>query len=130
MNMESFPFVAVVLILMILLNRVLAVPQQIRLNKELATLKKRGPVSSVGLEKSFLGARIAVLICDKQGNILEAYNVGGISIVSKYRLDENFPYANCHDTKSKLEQKKKLSAQERAYLSAATYVEEGLSKMD
>ena len=75
MNMESIPFVAVAFILMILLNRVFAVPQQIRLNKELVALKKRGPVSSVGLAKSFMGARIAVLICDKSGRILEAYRV-------------------------------------------------------
>ena len=127
MNMQSIPFVAVAFILVILLNRILAVPQQIRLNKDLIALKKRGPVSSVGLAKSFMGARVAVLICDKTGQILEAYRISGRSIASGYSLDQSFPYTNCFEAKSTLEQKKKLSVQERAYLSAATYLVEGLS---
>lgn len=130
MNIESIPFVAVAFILMVLLNRIFAVPQQIRLNKELTALKKRGPVSSVGLAKSLMGARIAVLICDKSGQITEAYRVSGRSIAGGYRLDRSFPYTNCFEAKNALEQKKKLSVQERAYLSAATYLVEGLSGQD
>ena len=130
MNMDSFPFVVVILIVMILLNRIFAVPQQIRLNKDLAKLKRHGPIASVGVEKSFLGAKIAVLICDEEGHVLEAYRVDGKSVTSTYRLDEAFPYEDCFEAVNKLGQKDKLSTQERAYLSAATYVKEGLSSTD
>ena len=65
MGSQELFIVAAAFIFMIFLNRMLAVPQQIRLNKELIQLKKRGPVSSVAMEKSITGTRIAVLIADK-----------------------------------------------------------------
>lgn len=119
--------VAVICVFMIFLNRMLAVPQQIRLNKELVRLKQRGPVSSVAVEKGYTGARIAVLIADTDGRLLEAYRVGGRSIFSTYRR-EDLPYRDCYELKRALEDKKKLTRQERAYLTAANYLVNGLSK--
>ena len=120
--------VAIAFIFMIFLNRMLAVPQQMRLNQELIRLKKRGSVSSVAVAKSLAGARIAVLIADQDGQIQEAYRVRGWAITSGYQLDESFPYRDCYEAKQALEGKKKLTTQERAYLSAANYLVDGLSK--
>lgn len=128
MGSQELFIVAAAFIFMIFLNRMLAVPQQIRLNKELIRLKKRGPVNSVAVEKSITGTRIAVLIADKDGRILEAYHVQGRSIVSGYKLDKHFPYSDCYEAKRALEGKKKATTQERAYLTAANYLVDGLSK--
>ena len=66
--MGKYGSLALLLLLMVLLSRIFAVSQQMRLNKDLTKLKKRGPVSSVGLAKStFGGARIAVFIAEKTG---------------------------------------------------------------
>ena len=54
---KELAFLAIALILMMFLARMLAVPQQIRLNKELVQLKVRGPASSVAIAKSLAGVR-------------------------------------------------------------------------
>ena len=123
---KELAFLAIALILMIFLARMLAVPQQIRLNKELVQLKVRGPASSVAIAKSLAGVRVAVLIAEKDGTILEAYRVKGWSIASGYALDAGFHYRDCYEAKRVLESKGKLTTQERAYLSAADYLVKGL----
>ena len=129
--MGKYGSLALLLFLMVLLSRIFAVSQQMRLNKDLTKLKKRGPVSSVGLAKSTLGgARIAVFIAEKSGEILEAYYVGGRSVLAGYKLDENFPYKSCWEAKEALEQKKKLKLQEQAYLSAAKFLCDGLTERE
>ncbi|MEG1884218.1 MAG: transcriptional regulator GutM [Clostridia bacterium] len=126
--MEKYKIIALVCLLLILLNRMLAVSQQVRLNKDLAQLKKRGPVCGVGLAKSpFLGSRVGVLITDRAGDVQEVYHVCGKSVFSGYKLDVKFPYADCYQAKCELESRNKLSLQERAYLSAASYISDGLS---
>ncbi|MBP3199397.1 MAG: hypothetical protein J6N21_20700 [Butyrivibrio sp.] len=126
-NIGSYAVLAIIALLLIFLNRMLGVPQQIRLSKDLAELKKRGPVSSVGVAKSFTsGMRIAVLITDREGNILEAYNVKGRSVFAGYELDSDFPYKTCYEVKEELEAKENLSFQEQAYLEAAKYLVKGL----
>lgn len=127
----TYGALAVIFVFLLFLNRLLVVPQQLRLNKNLTELKKRGPVSSVGTAKSFIGGmRIAVLITDTAGTIQEAYRVKGQTIFSGYELDTKFPYTDCYQAKEALSGKEKLSLQEQAYLSAATYLVNGLSKPD
>lgn len=125
-NFGSYGIFALIVLLLIFLNRMLGVPQQVRLSKDLIELKKRGPVSSVGVAKSFAaGMRIAVLITDEAGNIKEAYKVKGKSVFAGYELDSDFPYATCYQASSQLSAKEKLSLQEEAYLSAANYLVKG-----
>lgn len=126
-NIGTYGILALIVLLLIFLNRMLGVPQQVRLTKDLTELKKRGPVSSVGVAKSFTaGMRIAVLITDKAGNIQEAYKVKGKSVFAGYEQDADFPYTTCYQAKEELGAKEKLSVQEEAYLSAATYLVNGL----
>lgn len=128
-NLGVYGALGVIAIFLIFLNRMLAVPQQLRLSKDLVELKRRGPVSSVGVAKSFLeGMRIAVLITDKSGVIQEAYRIKGHTVFAGYELDTNFPYSDCYQVKETLSKKEKLSLQEQAYLSAAKYLVDGLSK--
>ena len=130
MDLQKYAGLAIVLILLLFLNRMLGVPQQIRLNKDLVELKRRGPVCSVGMAKSLAGLRIAVLIANKDGNILEAYKVKGISVFSGYRLDPGFKYSSCYEAKASLDNNKHLKLQDKAYLSAATYMVNGLSSQE
>lgn len=130
-DLGSLGSVAIIAIIAVFLNRLLGIPQQIRLNKKLTELKRRGPVSSVGISKSFFaGMRIAVLISDKSGNILEAYRVRGKTVFSSYELDKDFPYTSCYDIQEHLGNKKKLTEQEKAYLSAAGYLVSGLHNLE
>lgn len=127
--MGKYGSAAIVFLLLVFLNRMLAVSQQLRLNKNLRLLKTRGPVCSTGMEKSLLGIRIAVLIADKSGKILEAYTVRGRSIFSGYRLDKGFQYHDCFEAKEALEGKKRKSTQDKAYLSAVLYLVNGLEQL-
>ena len=111
---KELAFLAIALILMIFLARMLAVPQQIRLNKEYRR------------QRQMCIRDRAVLIAKKDGTILEAYRVKGWSIASGYALDAGFQYRDCYEAKRVLESKGKLTTQERAYLSAADYLVKGL----
>lgn len=124
--MNSLVIIVILFLVAIFTNRMLALPQQLKLNKQLIALKKTGSVSSVGLAKSWHGSAAAVLICDKDGNIESAYKVGGKLITAKFVKDENFAYKNYRQIIDDLKNIKKISTQQEAYLMAAEFLDEGL----
>ena len=128
MSLPQWGVLALIFLGMIFLNRMLAVPQQVRLNRELTALKRLGSVCSVGLSKSLWGTHVGILIGEKDGTIQAAYRIRGWSVISGYQQDKSFPYGNCNQAVQLLQQKPRRTHQEKAYLSAATYMQEGLFK--
>ncbi|HHV18328.1 MAG TPA: hypothetical protein GXZ27_05650 [Thermoanaerobacterales bacterium] len=124
--MQQLVIISILALISIVVNRILSVSQQLKLNKDLIKIKQRGPLSSVGLCKGITGSKVAVLIAEKNGDITEAYCIKGMAITSKFQLIKNFPYKNYEDILSSLEKKSKLSNQEKAWLMAAKYLKEGL----
>ncbi len=127
MNRDLYGLVLVFLG-MIVVHRLMALPQIRRLNRQLAELKKSGPVSSVGLSKSWLGNRAYVLITTKEGRILSGYQTSGNTVFASFRPDTALTETHYSQILESLGKKKKLSRLERAKQMAAQYLSAGLQE--
>lgn len=119
---------AIVLLVMVVVNKLMAIPQTRRLNKQLFDLKKTGPVSSVGLAKHWTGSHAYVLITDLEGNILSGHSTSGITVFSGFKKDKKLTETHYSQIIEALSSKKKLKKKEQAMLMAAKFIEEGLRK--
>ncbi len=119
---------AIVLLVMVVVNKLMAIPQTRKLNKQLFELKKTGPISSVGLAKHWTGSHAYVLITDMSGNILSGHSTSGITVFSGFKKDKGLIEKHYSQIIENLSQKKKLNKKLQAKLMAANFIEEGLRK--
>ena len=63
--MQQLVIISILALISIVVNRILSVSQQLKLNKDLIKIKQRGPLSSVGLCKGITGSKVVVLIAEK-----------------------------------------------------------------
>lgn len=124
---ENMYGIALILMGMIVVHKLMAFPQIRRLNRQLAEIKKSGPVSSVGLCKSWKGNKAYVLITDLDGKILSGYCTEGTTVFAGFKPDKTLEAVHYSDLLKKLNQKEKLSRVESAQKMAAEYLEEGFT---
>ena len=120
--------VVLLFLAMAAVSRLMALPQIHRLNKQLAEIKKSGPVSSVGLARHWRGNRAYVLVTDKEGTIMCGYQTGGNTVFSGFQEDPDLKERNYREIMDNLSKKKKLTRLEQAKQMAAEYLEIGLSE--
>jgi len=104
---------AIVLLAMVVVNKLMAIPQTRRLNKQLFELKKTGPISSVGLAKHWTGSHAYVLITDMEGNILSGHCTSGITVFSGFKKDKKLNEVHYSQIVESLSSKKKLKKKSR-----------------
>ena len=126
--MDQLQGIALLLLGMIVVHRLMALPQMRRLNRQLAALKKTGPVASVGLAKHWLGNRAYLLITDEEGHILGGYYTGGNTVFAAFVPDKNLTETHYGQILDDLHQKQKLKRVEQAKRMAAEYLEKGLTE--
>lgn len=127
---ENLFGVALLLLGFVIVNRLMALPQIRRLNKQLADLKKSGPVSSVGLARHWSGNRAYVLITDLDGNVINGYQTSGNSVFAGFSEDKKLTERHYTEILQNLEQKKKLTRVEQAKQMAAKYLQDGLQNAE
>lgn len=113
---------------MVVVSKLMALPQIHRLNKQLLKIKRSGPVSSVGLARSWRGNRAYVLITDEKGNIMRGYQTSGNTVFSGFQEDTGLKETTYLEIMDNLSKKKKLTRIEQAKQMAAEYLESGLEK--
>lgn len=119
---------AIVLLVMVVVNKLMAIPQTRKLNKQLFEIKKTGPISSVGLAKHWTGSYAYVLITDLEGNIMSGHSTSGVTVFSGFKKDKGLKETHYSQIIETLSSRKKLKKKERAKLMAAKFIEEGLRK--
>lgn len=122
--------VVLLFLAMAVVNKLMALPQIHRLNKQLAEIRKSGPVSSVGLARHWRGNRAYVLVTDKEGNIMCGYQTGGNTVFSGFQRDPDLRESNYKEIMDNLSKKKKLTRLEQAKQMAAEYLENGLCEQE
>lgn len=127
---ENILGMVILFFILIIGNRLLALPQIYKLNKQLLQLKQSGPVSSVGLSRHWSGNKAYVLITEKDGTILQGYQMGGVTVFAKFVEDLSLSEKSCQEIVYSLSTKQKLTRQEKAKQMAAQYLIDGLKKMD
>lgn len=121
--------IVILFFVLIVGNKLLALPQIYKLNKQLLELKKTGPISSVGLYRHWSGNKAYILITEKDGTIIQGYRMGGITIFAKFVEDKELTEKKCQAILDGLSKKEKLSHQEKAKQMAAQYLVNGLNEM-
>lgn len=119
--------VVLLFLAMVVVSKLMALPQIRRLNKQLVEIRKSGPVSSVGLARHWRGNRAYVLVTDEEGNIMCGYQTGGNTVFSGFQKDPDLRENNYKEIMDNLSKKKKLTRLEQAKQMAAEYLEDGLS---
>lgn len=119
--------VVLLFLAMVVVSKLMALPQIRRLNKQLVEIRKSGPVSSVGLARHWRGNRAYVLVTDEEGNIMCGYQTGGNTVFSGFQEDPDLRENNYKEIMDNLSKKKKLTRLEQAKQMAAEYLEDGLS---
>lgn len=119
--------VVLLFLAMVVVSKLMALPQIRRLNKQLVEIRKSGPVSSVGLAHHWRGNRAYVLVTDEEGNIMCGYQTGGNTVFSGFQKDPDLRENNYKEIMDNLSKKKKLTRLEQAKQMAAEYLEDGLS---
>lgn len=127
MNGNLFGVVLFFLV-MVVVSKLMALPQIRRLNKQLLEIRKLGPVSSVGLARHWKGNRAYVLVTDKEGNILCGYKTSGNFVFSGFKEDLDLGEKNYREIIENLQYKKKRTQFEKAKYMAAEYLEKGLEE--
>lgn len=127
MNSDIFGLVLILLI-MIIANKLMAIPQAKKLSKQIIDLKKTGPVSSVGLARRWYGNRAYVLITEIDGEIIEGYCTSGAMVFSGFKKDTKLSEKHYSEIITNLSNKGKLSCVDQAKLQAAKFLEDGLKK--
>lgn len=120
--------VVLLFLAMVIVSKLMALPQIHKLNKQLMEIKRSGPVSSVGMARHWRGNRAYVLVTDLQGNIVCGYQTSGNSVFSGFREDRELKETNYLEIIENLSQKKKLTRLEQAKQMAAEYLEDGLKQ--
>lgn len=115
-----------VLLAMVIVNKLMAIPQAKKMSKQLMDLKKTGPVSSVGLARRWFGNRAYILITELNGDIISGYCTSGILVFSGFKKDTSLKERHYSEIIRNLSTKKKLSCTEQAKQMAAKYLEQGL----
>lgn len=114
--------VTVILLLGIAANKLIALPQLNRIHKQLLAIKKSAPISSVGLQKHWMGARAYVLLAEKDGTIRRGYKLDGNTVFSKFEEDLELKAKTAQELLNTLKRKRKLSRLELAQKMAANFL--------
>lgn len=117
------------LLIILIINRLILIIQARKLNKELNIIKKQGPISGIGVSKSWKGSKVYVLVTTKDGEIIEAYKINGVTIFAKFVRDHSISETNYRQIIFNLRNKTKLTLQEKAKLAAANFIKEGLEEL-
>lgn len=122
--------IVILFFVLVVANKLLALPQIYKLNKQLLELKKSGPVSSVGLARHWAGNKAYVLITEKDGTIIKGYKMGGITVRAKFVQDNSLTETNYQEILENLSKKEKLNNQDKAKLMAAQYLLDGFKRLE
>ena len=120
--------IALALLFAVVLHQLMAIPQAMRLRKELAEIKKSGPATSVGMAKSWKGKRYYALVADLDGNVLGGYSTGGATVFGGFNLDKGLRKVPVRKLIESIEEIDQPSLLEQAQLMAARQLEDGLAK--
>mgnify|MGYP000986772880 CR=1 FL=1 len=114
--------IAVILLIVVALNKLVAIPHMNSLSKQLSEIKKSAPVSSVGVQKHWMGARAYVLLADKDGVILRGYKLDGNTSFAKFTEDKDLCEKTAKELLDRLAKNPNPSRLERAQKMAAEYL--------
>lgn len=87
MTSSVIQFLMIYMIIMIVLQKLFALPQTNRIKKRIKEIKKLG-ICSVGVSRNIFGMKMYYIIsADSEGNIIKGFKLNGMTVFSNFHED-------------------------------------------